>query len=100
MLYRALKMIRIYHNLTQVQLAEKIKLQASFICELEKNKKKPSIETLEQYAKCFNIPISNIMLFSEHLENEKPSVHKIRIKCADKILKMLEWICDIENIEK
>jgi transcriptional regulator with XRE-family HTH domain len=89
---RALKLIRQYHRLSQVELAEKLGLSKSFISELEKSGgKKPSVDVLERYAAHFRIPLSSLLLFAERAEvsdfNERS-----RELVADKVLKMLEWI--------
>lgn len=92
MYHRALKLIRQYHRLTQVELAERLGLSKSFISEIEKDGgKKPSIDVLERYASYFKIPISSLMLFAERTETNDFS-ERSRIYAADKILKMLEWL--------
>lgn len=92
MYHRALKLIRQYHRLSQVDLAERLGLSKSFISEIEKNKgKKPSIDVLERYAVHFNIPLSSLLLFAERTESNNVA-ERSRIHAADKVLKMLEWL--------
>lgn len=92
MYHRALKLIRQYHRLSQVELANRIGLSKSFISEIEKtNGKKPSIDVLERYASEFNIPLSSLLLFAERTEASKV-VERSRVYAADKVLKMLEWL--------
>ena len=94
MYHRALKLIRQYHRLSQVELAKKLDLSKSFISELEKdNGKRPSIDVLERYARHFKIPLSSLLLFAERTAagNFKD---KTRAYTADKVLKMLEWLED------
>ena len=89
---RALKLIRQYHRLSQVELAEKLGLSKSFISELEKSGgKKPSVDVLERYASYFRIPLSSLLLFAERAEAANFS-EQSREYVADKVLKMLEWI--------
>ena len=89
---RALKLIRQYHRLSQVELAEKLGLSKSFISELEKSGgKKPSVDVLERYASNFRIPLSSLLLFAERAEASDFS-EQSREFVADKVLKMLEWI--------
>jgi transcriptional regulator with XRE-family HTH domain len=92
MYYRALKLIRQYHRLSQVELAEKLHLSNSFISELEKkNGKRPSIDVLEKYSDFFKIPMSSLVLFAEKMEGGGTD-EKTRTLAADKVLKMLEWL--------
>jgi transcriptional regulator with XRE-family HTH domain len=98
MYYRALKLIRQYHRLSQVELAENLNLSKSFISELEKKGgKRPSIDVLEKYAKFFKIPLSSLLLFAEQTENAKFD-DKARVFAADKVLKMLEWLEDTTRV--
>lgn len=96
MLNRALKVIRKYHNLSQKELANKLEISNSHICEIENNRVSPSLELLNKYATCFNIPLSSIMLFSENIEKDGIKVNKVRKFVANKILKILEWIAETE----
>jgi transcriptional regulator with XRE-family HTH domain len=89
---RALKLIRQYHRLSQAELADRIGLSRSFICELEKiDGKKPSIDVLERYASFFKIPVSSLLLFAER-SGVLDVRERTRIYAADKVLKMLQWI--------
>lgn len=92
MYHRALRLIRQYHRLSQVELAERLGLSKSFISEIEKEGgKKPSIDVLERYAAYFRIPMSSLMLFAERTDVADFS-ERSRTYAADKVLKMLEWL--------
>lgn len=92
MYYRALKLIRQYHRLSQVELAGRLGLSKSFISEIEKEDgKKPSIDVLERYASYFKIPLSSFLLFAERTGDNNFS-ERSRVYAADKVLKMLEWL--------
>jgi transcriptional regulator with XRE-family HTH domain len=92
MYYRALKLIRQYHRLSQVDLAEHLGLSKSFISELEKKDgKRPSVDVLERYASFFKIPLSSLLLFAEGVDSKKAN-EKARAYATDKILRMLEWL--------
>ena len=92
MYHRALRLIRVYHDMNQSDLAEKLGLSKSYISELEKEGgKKPSIEVLEKYADYFRIPLSSLMLFAEKAD-KADLVEAGRAFTADKVLKMLDWI--------
>lgn len=92
MYHRALKLIRQYHRLSQVELAHHLDLSKSFVSEIEKKGgKKPSIDVLERYATHFRIPLSSLLLFAERTEVSN-AAERSRVYTADKVLKMLEWL--------
>jgi len=97
MLNRALKLLRTFHQLSQVELAKRLGLSNSYLSELESGVKSPSIEILEQYSATFKLPLSSILLFSEQLESTTLG-NKLRVKAADKVLKLLEWVAEREAI--
>lgn len=94
MLSRALRLLRTYHQLSQLELAKKLEISNSYLSEIENNLKTPSIELLQKYSEIFKMPLSTIMLFSEKLEDGSKPGTKLRHTAADKVLKLLEWIED------
>jgi len=97
MLGKALKYIRIFHNMNQTVFAERIGISRSYLSEIEAGKKPASIELLEKYSSLFNIPVSSLLLFSEELESPI-FPEKGRLYVADKILKIMEWMVEKDNI--
>ncbi|SEH13739.1 DNA-binding transcriptional regulator, XRE-family HTH domain [Sphingopyxis sp. YR583] len=89
---RALKTMRQYHRLSQSDLADQLKISRSYLNEIERGKKDPSLEVLSKYASRFDIPVSSIMLFAERTQNG--TYDKARVFLADKVLKMLEWLAE------
>lgn len=89
---RALKVVRQYHRISQSDLADRIGISRSYINEIEKGKKEPSIDVLRKYSDLFDIPVSSLMLFAERSNDSK--VDGARVFAADKVLKMLEWLSD------
>lgn len=92
---RALKTIRQYHRLSQSELAEQINISRSYLNEIERNRKEPSLEVLKKYAERFEVPLSSLMLFAE--QGAGTTFDKARVFVADKILKMLEWAAEGED---
>jgi len=93
MLAEALRLIRVYHDMNQVELSHKIAMSCATISMLENGTKNPSLETLDKYAKAFSVPVSSILFFSEELAGEgvaKP----IRKTVAKKIIAILNWIAE------
>ena len=64
MIYRALKTIRLYHNIKQSELAEIFGMSKSYLSEIESGKKTVSFDILESYSKQFEIPVSSLIFFS------------------------------------
>lgn len=91
MIGRALKIIRKFNNIKQKEFAASTGLSPSYISEIENGIKEPTLDVIQRYSEEFDIPMSSILFFSEELKNKKAS-EKLRLKSADKILKMLEWI--------
>jgi transcriptional regulator with XRE-family HTH domain len=98
MQHDALRLMRVYHNLTQKQLAESLGISKSHLSEIESGKKNPTLEMLEKYSKTFNMPVSSIMFFSENLHQNSPS-SKVKKMVSSKVLKLLGYIaeCSLEK---
>ena len=50
MINEALRLIRVFHDLSQKKLAESLRVSNSHLSEIESGKKTPSIELIEKYA--------------------------------------------------
>ena len=70
MLSEALRLIRVFHDVKQNELAEKIGVSKSYLSEIENGKKRPPLDLIEKYALEFKIPISSIMFFSENINKK------------------------------
>jgi transcriptional regulator with XRE-family HTH domain len=99
MYHHALRLIRVFHDMNQADVADKLGLSKSYISELEQGRKKPSIEVLEKYAALFRIPLSSLLLFAERAEKAN-FVEEGRVFTADKVLKMLDWIVTISDTKE
>jgi transcriptional regulator with XRE-family HTH domain len=100
MLHRALKLLRTYHQLTQVDLAKRLGISNSYLSELEKGGvKEPSLELLGKYAEIFKMPASSILLFSEQIGTEVKPGTRLRIASAEKILRLLEWLEERNDVK-
>lgn len=95
---RALKTIRQYHRLSQSDLAEQINISRSYLNEIERKKKEPSLEVLKKYSERFEVPLSSLMLFAE--QGGSTTFDRARVFVADKVLKMLEWVAEGEEGEQ
>lgn len=99
MLHRALKMLRSYHQLKQIDLAKKLDISNSYLSEIESGEKTISVELLEKYSAIFDIPVSSIMLFSEQIDNNHKPGSRLKVAAANKILRLLEWIDERKSIK-
>ncbi len=90
MLGEALRLIRVFHDCKTGELAAALDLSPSYISEIEKGKKTPSIETLNKYADHFDTTVSAIMFFSEDIEKdtEKP----VKAAMRQKLIRFLQII--------
>jgi transcriptional regulator with XRE-family HTH domain len=93
-LNRALRLVRVYHDLTQAELARRLGSSKSYISEIESGHKKVGFDLLEKYSAEFKIPVSSLLIFSEHAGKSEKSPD-LRSYIADKTLKMLDWIATI-----
>ncbi|WP_027237196.1 helix-turn-helix transcriptional regulator [Leisingera caerulea] len=91
MLSEALRLIRVYHDIKQQELAERLGLSKSYISELEKGKKAPSMDVIQKYSDEFGIPASSILFFSENLGNPSKAT-RAKSAIAGKVLQFLQFI--------
>jgi transcriptional regulator with XRE-family HTH domain len=96
MLNEALRLVRVYHDLTQADVAERVGLSKSYVSEIEGGDKNVSIAVLEKYSSAFDIPMSSLMLFAERVDGGGKA-DAIRVYVADKALKMLDWASTISE---
>lgn len=91
MISEALRLIRVFHDLKQFELAERLKVSKSHISDIENGNKTPSLELIEKYSIEFRIPISAIMFFAEEIPNAKRG-EKVKTKIASTVLDLLSFI--------
>jgi transcriptional regulator with XRE-family HTH domain len=93
MLDNALKMIRVFHDISQKQLAERLGIAPSFLSEIESGKKQPTLSLLEKYSEEFKIPVSSILYFSESLRDGSKG-ERTRVSVSRKVLALLNFIAE------
>ena len=91
MLNRVLRLLRTYAGLKQVEAADKLGISQSYLSEVEKGTKVPTLEVIERYASIFEVPVSTIMLFSENFD-DRSSLAKARTLVAGKVVGLLEFL--------
>jgi transcriptional regulator with XRE-family HTH domain len=83
----ALKTIRLYHRMTQTQVAGIVGIQGPLLSAIENGEKMPQLHTLENYADWLVIPLSSLIAFAEAIDSPTgltPVMHK-------KLVKILSW---------
>lgn len=58
--------------------AELLGISASYLSEIEKGQKEPTLLLLHSYAKVFDIPVSSLLFFAENMDapaEADPTVH-------------------------
>lgn len=91
MLSEALRLIRVFHDMKQQELADELGLSKSYLSELENGKKAPSMDVIQKYSDRFGIPASSIMFFAENLNNPGKAA-KTRSAIAGKVLQFLQFV--------
>lgn len=95
----ALRLMRVFHDISQTNLADKLGISKSYLSEIEKGeKKKVTLDLLERYSQVFNIPVSSLMFFAEQVD--QGNYEKVRTNVAGKVLKMLDWIATKQDVDK
>lgn len=94
MINEALRLFRVFHDMKSIELAEKLGISASYLSEIEKGKKNPSLKLLEKYAEVFNISTSSILSFSEKLQSNQEGIKE---KIAKNVVNFLKNIENVSN---
>ncbi len=105
MLSEALRLIRVFHDVKQNELAERLGISKSYLSEIEKGKKSPSMDIIQQYASEFQMPVSSILFFSEQLDNrnkEMPEPDHLKGLIAGKVISFLQFVeaRTVSNVKK
>lgn len=93
MLSDALRLIRVFHDVKQAELATRIGVSKSYLSEIESGKKTPTLDVIDKYAREFTIPSSSILFFSERLSDDRSQKDAEKRKyIADKIIQFLSFL--------
>lgn len=90
MQHEVLRLVRVFHDMNQASLAERLQISKSYLSEIESGKKKVTLELLQKYADTFGMPLSSLLFFAEQVEDG--AREKARTAIAGKVVKMLDWM--------
>ncbi len=93
MLNEALRLIRVFHDASQRDLASRLKIAPSYLSEIETGKKEPTLQLLRRYAEEFKIPMSSILFFAEHIDDKTPA-SRLKTAVSSKVLALLNFIAE------
>ena len=85
MLGEVLKLVRQYHRLDQKSAAEKLDIPASYLSEMERGKKEPTLRVIEKYQNTFDLPSSSLLFIAESLQSGSKK------EISSKAIKILKW---------
>ena len=85
MLSEVLRLLRITQDLSIKELSQKMKTSPSYISEIERGVKKPSLKMLDRYSKVMGIDKSTILYFQEVKEKHGYEYQKMLIHMLKKI---------------
>ena len=90
MQHEALRLVRVFHDMNQTTLAERLEISKSYLSEIESGKKQVTLELLQKYADTFGMPLSSLLFFAERIEGGARD--RARTAIAGKVVKMLDWM--------
>jgi transcriptional regulator with XRE-family HTH domain len=94
----ALRLLRVFHDCSQTELAERLQMSKSFLSEIESGKKEPTLNLLSRYAEEFRVPLSSLLFFAESVSARRPNGPGEAV--APKVLKLLNWVSDLSPPRK
>ena len=70
-LSEAIRLLRVYSDISQGDMAEKLGIRNTMLSEMEHGRRAITVNTLQQYADLFGIKISTIQAFAEEIKRNK-----------------------------
>lgn len=90
MLGEALRLIRVYHDLKQKQVAGRLGISTSYLSEVENGHKAPTLDLIRRYSEEFDLPVSSIMFFAESVGDA--AYDRARSFVAGKMIGLMQFL--------
>lgn len=81
-----IRSLRLIRDLSVKELADRMEISSSYICDVEANRKKPSLTMIERFSDALGVRSSTILFFDEEREKNNYNHQSLLLK----ILKILE----------
>lgn len=98
MINEALRLLRLYCGMSQMDLAKELGISQSMISDVEGGRKNVTLDLLEKYSSTLGVRMSQLLFFAEEIEDQ-PVKNKGKLIIADKVLKILEKLKPNESIK-
>lgn len=91
-----LKRTRVIYGYKAKEMSSALGISASYLSEIENNKKQPSLELLKKYADIYGIRLSSLILLSENMEDVEKSgkgtafIRSMMVRLIQNMSKMAE----------
>lgn len=85
MLHDVLRLLRIANDLSIKELSDKIDVSVSYIYEIEKGVKKPSLDIVGKYSEALNVSKSTIMYFDEQATENSYNYQNMLLQILKKL---------------
>lgn len=88
-----LRLVRIAQDLSTREVADRMDVRTSYITDVERGDRKPSLKTLDKYCEALKISPNNLFLWREDQKRDKYSYRKL-------LMKLLQSIDEIDRRQK
>lgn len=84
---KVLRLLRIAQDLSVKELAEKMEISSTYICDVESSRKRPSLDMLKKYSDALNVETSTILYFVEQNEKTNYNYQELLLKILNLLTK-------------
>jgi len=81
-----------------IELSKKLGISQSYLSEIERGKKTPTLDLLQKYGEVFNLKVSTLLFFSEELDKDKKN--DVKDSIGKKMIKLLQIIEKLGGLEE
>jgi transcriptional regulator with XRE-family HTH domain len=75
---KIIKLIRVADGLGQGELAQKLNISRTYLCQIENGRKQPSLSFLKHFSQRFSIPLP-LLVLGEQIQDENNEIfHELR----------------------